>query len=199
MPINSEEVKKLREMTGVGIMTAKAALVEANGKMEKAIVLLRKKGEAKAAKRAGRQTTAGLVDAYVHQSRVGALVEVDCETDFVARTDDFKDFVHDVAMQVAATQAEYLNPADVPAKVVEKEKEIFTAEAVKDGKPPQAVAKIVEGKLQKFYQEVCLLKQPCIKNPERDVEGAMHDLISKMGENIVIKRFARYQLGEGSE
>lgn len=183
-------------MTGVGIMDAKKALEAAKGNLDKAVEHLRKKGQAKAASKADRETKAGLVEGYVHMNRVGSLVEVSCETDFVAKTDDFKSFVHELAMQVAAAHPRYLAPDEIPAKVLAKEKEIYTAELAKDNKPPQVVTKIVEGKLQKYYQEVCLLKQPCIKDPEQTVEEALQALIAKLGENIVIARFTRMELGQ---
>lgn len=196
MPVSSEEVKKLRDKTGIGIMDAKKALEESKGDIEKAIEYLRKKGQAKAASKADRETKAGVVEGYVHMGRVGALVEVDCETDFVAKTDDFKTFVHDVAMQIAAASPQYLMPSDVPKNVIDKEKEIYSAELGKENKPPQVITKIVEGKLQKFYQETCLMKQTCIKDPDQTVEAALQALIAKLGENIVITRFTRMELGE---
>lgn len=191
-----DKIKGIRDSTGAGMNDIKAALDEAGGDIDKAVTLLRKKGQLKAAKRAERSTGAGLVDAYVHMGRVGVLVEVGCETDFVARTDDFKNFVHEVAMQVAAASPLYLKPTDIPPDVIKKEKEVYAAELKAQNKPPQVVAKAVEAKLQKYYGEVCLLKQPGIKDADTTVEEAMQALIAKLGENIVIKRFSRFGLGE---
>lgn len=194
---NIEDVKKLREMTGAGFGSAKEALEEAGGNMEKAVELLRKKGLASAAKKAGRQARQGLIETYVHGGRIGSIVEVNCETDFVARTDDFKTFVRDVAMQVAASNPQYVTPEDIPEDAIEKEKEIY-AEEVK-GKQADVTEKIVAGKLEKFYAEVCLTRQTFIRDPEKTIEALTSELISKIGENVVIRRFVRYELGEASD
>lgn len=195
MPIDVQAVKALRDSTGAGMMDAKSALEEAKGDAEKAIEILRKKGIAKAGKKADRETTAGLVESYNHMGRVGAMVELACETDFVARTDDYKALAHDLAMQIAASNPLYTNPADVPKDVIAKESEIFIAEAKEQGKPEAVLEKIVAGKIEKYYQEVCLLKQPFIKDPDRSVEAVLTEAIAKLGENIVIRRFARFELG----
>jgi len=192
MAITPAEIKKLRDETGVGMMDAKKALEEAGGDRDKAIELLRKKGQSKAAKRAERTADAGLVEAYVHMGRVGAMVVVNCETDFVARTDDFKDFAHDVAMHVAAAAPQYLKPEDVPAEVVDKEKE-FYADDIK-GKPPEIAEKILNGKLEKFYEQSCLLNQPFIKDNDKTIIDYQTELIAKLGENIVIADFKRMEL-----
>lgn len=192
MSITPADIKKLRDETGVGMMDAKKALEEAGGDREKAIEVLRKKGQAKAAKRADRTADAGLVEAYVHMRRVGAMVVVNCETDFVARTDDFKDFAHDVAMHVAAAAPQYLKPEDVPSDVVDKEKEIY-ADDIK-GKPPEIAEKILNGKLDKFYEQSCLLNQPFIKDNDKTIADYQTELIAKLGENIVIADFKRMEL-----
>lgn len=196
MAVSVEEIKKLRERTGAGMMDAKAALEEANGDVEKAAEVLRKKGIAKAGKKADRATGAGLVDAYLHMGRVGAMVEVQCETDFVARTDDFKKFVQDVAMHVAAAAPQYVKPEDIPEDVLAKEKELFAAELKEQGKPADMLDKIVEGKMSKFYSEVCLLNQPYVKNDEQTVGEYLAENIGRLGENMIIARFARFGLGE---
>lgn len=192
-----EDVKKLREMTGAGFGSAKEALEEAGGDMDKAVEVLRKKGLASASKKAGREARQGLVEAYIHGGRIGAIVEVNCETDFVARTDDFKNFVKDIAMHVAASNPLYVSPEDVPEEVIEKEKEIYTEEVT--GKPAEVVSKIVEGKLEKYYSDVCLTKQAFIRDPDKTIEALTTELISKIGENVVIRRFTRYELGEASD
>jgi elongation factor Ts len=193
--IDVQAVKALRDSTGAGMMDAKVALEEAKGDAEKAVEILRKKGIAKAGKKADRETTAGLVESYNHMGRVGSMVELACETDFVARTDDYKTLAHDLAMQVAASNPLYTNPEDVPKDVLAKEREIFMAEAKEQGKPEAVLEKIAAGKLEKYYQEVCLIKQPFIKDPDRSVEDILTEAIAKLGENIVIRRFARFELG----
>jgi elongation factor Ts len=194
-----EQIKKIREKTGAGMSDIKSALEEAKGNSEKALEILRLKGQAKAAKKADRQTTAGLVEGYVHMGRVGALVELKCETDFVARTEDFKQFAHDVAMQVAAATPQYVKPEDIPAKVVKKERQLYEAELKTNpavaGKSAEVAKKIVEGKLQNYYEQVCLLNQSSIKEPDKTVLALLTELISKLGENIVISRFERMELG----
>ena len=188
-----EDIKKLREQTGAGMMKAKEALEASGGDFDKAVVWLREKGEATAAKKADRETRAGLVEGYVHSGRIGVLVEINCETDFVARTEDFKQFARDIAMQVAATNPEYLNPEAVPAEIVEREKGIYRKEAV--GKPEAVAEKIVEGKLAKYYEQVCLVNQPFVKDPDVTVGKLTTNLVAKLGENIVIRRYERMELG----
>jgi elongation factor Ts len=190
---NIEDIKKLRTMTGAGMMDAKNALEEAGDDLEKAIDVLRKKGVAQAAKKADREARNGVIEAYVHSGRIGVLVEVNCETDFVARTDDFKTFAHDVAMHIAAAAPEYVAPADVPESVVEKEKEIYAGEV--QGKPAEIMEKIVSGKLEKYYESVCLLRQPFVKDPDKSIQDLTTELVAKLGENIVIRRFERLELG----
>jgi elongation factor Ts len=199
MAPSAEQVKELRERTGAGVMDCKAALEASKGDMQGAIEHLRKKGLADAAKKAHREAKDGVVASYIHPgSKIGVLVEINCETDFVARTDDFQQLVKDVAMQVAAANPSYVSREDVPGAVVEKEREIYRQQMADQKKPPQVVDKIIEGKLEKFYAESCLLEQPFI----RDASGKtrLKDMVdqstSKMGERIVVKRFARFQVGE---
>jgi elongation factor Ts len=200
MEISAEQVKTLREKTGVGLMDCKEALKISGGDMDKAIDHLREKGLAKAQKRVGRAATEGAVAIYVHMGgKIATMVEVNCETDFVAKTDQFQAFTKDVAMQVTAANPSYVKREDVPEEVKEKEKGIYRKQAQESGKPDKILDKIAEGKLEKFFQEVCLLEQPFIKNPDVTVKGLLEDLISKMGENILIRRFVRYQLGETTE
>ncbi len=197
MTVSMELIKKLREMTGVGIMDCKKALIETDGDIEKAIEVLRKKGIATAKKREGRVAKEGKIYAYIHgEGRIGVLVEVNCETDFTARTEEFSQFVKDIAMQIAATAPLAVKREDLPKEVIEKEKEIYAEQARKAGKPEKIIDKIVQGKLEKFFNEVCLLEQPFIKNPEITVQDLLNELIAKTGENIVIRRFVRFQLGE---
>lgn len=193
MPVSIEEIKKLRDMTGAGMMNAKGALEQSNGDMDAAIAILRKAGQATAAKRGEREAKNGLVESYLHSGRIGVLVEVNCETDFVARTEDFKTFAHDVAMQIAATNPEYVRPEDVPEDVTRKEREIYASEA--EGKPAEVAEKIISGKLDKFYEGVCLIKQPSIKDDKQTIEQLTTDLVAKIGENVVIRRMARFELG----
>ena len=196
--IPAKLVKELRERTGAGMMDCKKALTETGGDMEKAIIYLREKGLAAAAKRAGRVAKEGLISAYIHPgNRVGVLVEVNCETDFVAKTDDFKSFVHDVTLQIAAARPECVSRDDLPAEMVAREKEILRAQARGEGKPENVVEKIVEGRMERFFKETCLLEQPFIKNPEITVRDLLNEVVARMGENIVIRRFVRYELGEG--
>jgi len=196
MSITAAMVKQLREKTGAGMMECKKALNEANGDFEKAIEILRKKGISAAEKRAGRAASEGIIGSYIHMDKIGVLVEVNCETDFVARTDDFRTLVKDIAMHIAAANPRYLSREDVPAEVIEKEKEIYK-EQIK-GKPEHIVDKIVEGKLEKFYNENCLLEQIFVKDPEqkKTIKDIVTEAIAKLGENIVVKRFVRFQLGE---
>jgi elongation factor Ts len=196
--ISAALVKELRERTGAGMMDCKRALAEMNGDLDKAIDYLREKGLAAAAKKAGRITAEGLVESYIHGGgRIGVLVEVNCETDFVAKTDEFKSLARDIAMQVAASKPEYVRREEVPAEVVEKEKEILAAQAANEGKPEKIIQRMVEGRIEKFYKEVCLLEQPFIKNPDITVSQMITESISKIGENISVRRFVRYELGEG--
>ncbi len=196
--ISADAVKELREKTGVGMMECKKALTESSGDFEKALTILRQKGLASASKKAGRSASQGLVGSYIHMDRIGVLVEVNCETDFVARTDDFRNLVKDIAMHIAAANPTYVSREDVPSSVVEAEKEIYRSQVT--GKPQQVVEKIVEGKLDKFFSESCLVDQIFIKDPEQKlkIKDLVVEKIAKLGENIIIKRFARFQVGERS-
>ncbi len=197
MVIDSKTVAELRAATGAGIVDCKKALDEAGGDMQKAAEALRKKGIAKAGSKGERVTKEGLVDSYIHGAgRVGVLVEVLCETDFVARTEQFKEFVHEVALQVSATSPLYVSPEQIPAEVLEKEKELAMAEFVGSSKPKEIVEKIAAGKLEKYYSEVCLLNQAYIKDEDKTVGELCKEMIAKTGENIQIKRFSRFALGE---
>ena len=196
MEITASMVKELRESTGAGVLDCKKALEEANGDFEKAIQVLRRRGLAIAAKKAGRATEEGLIEAYVHPGgRIAALIELNCETDFVARTEDFKGLAHDLAMQVAAIDPQYVAPEDIPPDVLEEEKAKYRAQAQEMGKPLPVVERIVEGRLKSFYNEVCLLRQPFIKDDDISVEELIAEKIAKLGENIVVRRFVRYELG----
>lgn len=198
MQIDAQEVKALREKTGAGMMDCKKALVEAGGDEEKAITILREKGLAAAAKRAGRIAAEGMVESYIHLGgRVGVLVEVNCETDFVARNEQFRTFVKDICLQIAATNPAYLSKDDVPAEVLEKERQILRTQALNEGKPEKVIDKIVEGRIEKFYKENCLLEQPFIRDQEVTIKDLLVSLIAKIGENIVIRRYSRFALGEG--
>lgn len=198
--ISASMVKELRERTGAGMMDCKKALNEANGDMDKAVELLREKGLAAAAKKAGRATAEGLVDAYIHgDGRIGVLVEVNIETDFAAKNEEFRTFVRDIAMQVAASKPEYVKREDVPAEVIEKEKEILKAQALNEGKPEKVIEKMVEGRLEKFFKEICLLEQPWIKDPDKTIKDLLTEKIATIGENINIRRFVRFERGEGLE
>lgn len=197
MEISAGAIKELRQRTGVGVMDCKKALVECAGNVNEAIEFLRKKGLAKAAKRAGRETAEGLITAYIHPgAKIGVLVDVNCETDFVARTEDFQNLAKDIAMHIAAMNPIAISREDVPEEVIEKEKEILRAEASTSGKPEKVVDKIVEGRLEKFFAEQCLLEQAYIKNPDITVKDYLYAIIAKVGENISVRRFTRYQLGE---
>jgi elongation factor Ts len=200
MEISAQMVKDLREKTGAGMMDCKTALTESAGDEEKAVEILRKKGLSRAAKRAGRAAKEGMVGSYIHMGgKIGVLVEVNCESDFVARTDDFVSFVKDIAMQVAASNPQYLMTQDVPEEVLAKEREIYRAQVLESKKPENVIEKIVEGKVKKFYTEVCLLDQPFVKDPDISVGDYLTNMIAKIGENMVIRRFVRFQLGEGLE
>ncbi|MDQ7064267.1 MAG: translation elongation factor Ts [candidate division KSB1 bacterium] len=196
MSISAADVKALRERTGAGIMDCKKALAETNGDVEKAIEYLRKKGAALAQKKQGRATNEGLIEAYIHPgSRLGVLVEVNCETDFVAKTDDFRQLARDIAMQIAATNPIAVRREDVPQEVIEREKDIFREQMRNQNKPDHIIEKIVEGKLEKFYQENVLLEQHFVKNPDKTVKELITDAIAKLGENIGVRRFVRFELG----
>lgn len=200
MDINATLVKELREKTGVGMMDCKKALAEAEGDIQRAIDYLRKKGIATAKKRSGRATSEGQIASYIHAGgKIGVLVEVNSETDFSAKTQDFSDFVKNIAMQVAASNPLSVDREGLPADVLEKEKEIYATQAKESGKPEKVIEKMVEGKMKKFYSEACLLEQPYVKNPEITVQDLLNELIAKTGESIVIRRFARFQLGESDE
>lgn len=200
MAITASAVKELREKTGVGMMDCKNALTEANGDIEKAIELLRERGLAAAAKKGGRIAAEGIVESYIHMGgRIGVLIEVNCETDFAAGTDDFKAFVRDIAMQVAASNPTYVSRDEVDPATIEKEKEILRAQALNEGKPEKIVDKMVEGRIEKYYKEVCLLEQPFIKDNDKTVQDIIHDKIATIGENINVRRFTRYEMGEGIE
>ena len=199
MSISAAQVKELKERTGAGMLDCKKALMETDGDVEKAVNLLREKGLSKAAKKAGRIAAEGLIDAYIHGGRIGVLIEVNSETDFVAKTDEFKRFVRDMAMQVAASNPKYVSREDVPKEEVEKEKEILIQQALNEGKPEHIAEKIVEGRLEKFYEQICLLDQPFIREPSIKVQDLLNEKIAKIGENIKIRRFVRYEVGEGLE
>lgn len=198
MEVSLEMIKELREKTGAGVMEVKRALQEANGDMEKAITVLREKGLVKAAKKASRITKEGIIESYIHTgSKLGVLVEINCETDFVARTDEFKNLAKDICLQVAGMNPLYIRKEDIPEEVIEREKSIYMAQLEKEGnKPPHVLEKIINGRLEKFYEEVCLLEQPFVRNPEIKVKDLIAEAISKLGENIVIRRFTRYVVGE---
>jgi len=198
--ITAAQVKELREKTNAPMMDCKQALTEAKGDMENAVILLRKKGVATAAKKAARVTSEGSVASYIHAGgKIGVLVEVNCESDFVARTDDFKDLVHDIAMHIAASDPRYIRKEDVSADAFEKEKDIYRAQAAQTGKPAAVIEKIVEGKMGKFYEEVCLYEQPFIKDQTITVSQLIATVIGKLGENISVKRFARFKVGDVGE
>jgi elongation factor Ts len=195
--ISAESVKTLRARTGAGIMDCKEALAETNGDMEKAIEHLRKKGIATAQKRAARATSEGVVQSYIHLGgKIGVIVEVNCETDFVAKTNDFKEFAKNIAMHIAASRPLGIVPEDVPPAVVDKEKEIYRHQAREMGKPENMLEKIVDGKLSKFYKDSCLMQQPYVRNPDLSIADVLNDMIAKTGEKITINRFARFQIGE---
>lgn len=200
MDITAAMVKELRERTGAGMMDCKKALKETDGNMDKAIDFLREKGLAAAAKKEGRIAAEGIVDSYIHMGgTVGVLVEVNCETDFVAKTDDFKELVHDIALQIAAAAPEFVDRTEVPAANLEHEKEILRAQALNEGKPEKIVDRMVEGRVEKYYKEVCLLEQPFVKNPDVTIQQMITEKIAKIGEKITVRRFTRYKMGEGLE
>jgi len=200
MNISATQVKELREKTGAPMMDCKQALTEAKGDMEQAVVVLRKKGVSVAAKKATRVTSEGSVASYIHAGgKIGVLVEINCETDFVARTEDFKELVHDIAMHIAASDPKFVRKEDVTPEAYEREKDIYRAQAIASGKPANIAEKMVEGKMAKFYEEVCLLEQPFIKDQTVSIAQLIATKIGKLGENIAVRRFARFKVGEAGE
>ena len=198
--ITAQQVKELRETTCAGMMDCKKALVETNGDMEKAIDYLREKGLATAAKKSGRIAAEGIVESYIHAGgKIGVMIEVNCETDFVAKTPEFHSFVRDLAMQIAAANPAYLSRDEVPLSILDHEREVLRAQALNEGKPEKIIDKMVEGRVNKFYAENCLLEQAFIKDPDKSVTDIVNGQISKIGENIIVRRFVRYQMGEGLE
>jgi elongation factor Ts len=198
--ITAAQVKELRDRTGAGMMDCKKALQACDGDIEKAIDELRTKGLAKAAKRSSRIASEGIVYSYIHGGgRIGVLVEVNCETDFVAKTDQFKELAKDIAMQIAASNPAYIRREEVPEEVLNREREVLRAQALEEGKPEKIVEKMVEGRLDKFFKEQCLLEQAFIKDPDKSVQDLLHEAIATIGENIAVRRFARYEVGEGIE
>jgi elongation factor Ts len=200
MAVSASAVKELREKTGAGMLDCKKALEEANGDLTKASEILREKGLAAAANKAGRIATEGVVESYIHGGgRIGVLVEINCETDFVAKTDQFREFARDIAMQIAAANPKYVSREEVSQEELDKEREILKAQALNEGKPANIVEKMVEGRLGKYYEEYCLLEQSFIKDPDKTIATLLKEKISTIGENISIRRFVRYELGEGLE
>lgn len=200
MAVSASAVKELRERTGAGMLDCKKALDETNNDIEKAIAFLREKGLAAAANKAGRIATEGVVESYIHAGgRIGVLVEINCETDFVAKTEQFRDFARDIAMQIAAANPKFVRREEVSSEELEKEREILKAQALNEGKPEKIVEKMVEGRISKYYEEFCLLEQSFIKDPDKTISTLLNEKISKIGENISIRRFVRYELGEGLE
>jgi elongation factor Ts len=200
MHIDAKIVKALREKTGAGMMDCKKALQEAEGNEEKAIDILREKGLSAAAKRSGRVANQGIIDSYIHLGgRIGVIVEVNCETDFVARNDEFREFVRNICLQVAATNPSYLKREEVPESILDKERQIISAQALNEGKPEKVIEKIVEGRLDKYFRENCLLDQNYVKDEDVTIGTLLTNLIAKIGENIVIRRFSRFEIGEGLE
>ena len=197
--ITADQVKKLRDATGAGMMECKAALIEANGNMEEATTILRKRGLAQATKKAGRSTNEGLIGSYIHMGgKIGVLVEVNCESDFVARTEDFQGLAREIAMHVAAASPQYVRREEVPADVLDRERAIYRGQMEGQNKPPQVIEKIVEGKLNSFYEQVCLLDQPSIRDPKVTIGQTVQAAIAKLGENISVARFVRFKLGENA-
>lgn len=200
MSITAAQVNELRKITGAGLMDCKKALTETNGDIEQAVDYLRKKGLAAASKKAGRAATEGAVGSYIHAGgKIGVLVEVNCETDFVARNDNFQVFVKDIAMHIAAASPQFVRREEVPAEILEREKEIYRAKARETGKPENIIEKIIEGQVNKFYAEICLLEQSFVKDSDKTVQQFLNETISSIGENISVRRFARFVLGEGLE
>jgi len=199
MSITASMVKELREKTGAGMMDCKKALTDANGNMDKATEILREKGLAAVAKKAGRIAAEGVVESYIHGGRIGVLVEVNSETDFVAKNQEFKDFVRDVALHIAAANPLYVSKNEVEQETIEKEKEILRKQALNEGKPEKIVDKMVEGRIEKYYKEVCLLEQPFVKNPDITIGELLTEKVAKIGELLTIRRFVRFEVGEGIE
>jgi len=199
MSISAKMVKELREKTAAGMMDCKKALTETNGDMDKAIEFLREKGLSKAAKKSGRLASEGLVESYIHGGRIGVLVEVNSETDFVAKNEEFQTFVKDVAMHIAAENPLYVKKEEVPEEVIQKEKDFLTKQALAEGKPEKIVEKMVEGRISKYYSEICLLEQSYVKDPDKTVGDLLNEKIARIGENLSIRRFARFEVGEGLE
>lgn len=197
--ITAAMVKELRTVTAAGMLDCKKALVETDGDLDKAIDFLRKKGLSKAAKKSDRIAAEGIVATYIHGNRIGVIIEVNSETDFVAKNEEFQNFAKDVAMQIAAQNPAYIKPEDVPADVIEKEKSILRDQALNEGKPEKIVDKMVEGRIKKFYDENCLLNQSFIKDTDKTIQDLLNELIAKIGENLIIRRFTRYEVGEGLE
>jgi elongation factor Ts len=196
MTISPSQVKELREKTGAGMMDCKRALEETGGDSDKALVILREKGLAAAAKREGRQASEGIAEAYIHPGgKIGVLVEVNCETDFVARNEDFQKLSREIAMQIAASNPTYVDRSQVPEEVIEQEKEIFRQKALNEGRPAAAIEKIVGGQVEKFYETVCLLDQPYVRDPKKKVQDLLNEAVAKIGERIVVRRFVRYRVG----
>ncbi len=200
MEITAAQVKQLRDLTGAGMMECKAALTEAKGDMDEANTILRKRGLAQATKKAGRSTNEGLIGSYIHMGgKIGVLVEINCESDFVARTEDFQNMAREIAMHIAAASPLYVRREDVPADVLERERSIYRAQMDGQNKPPQVIEKIVEGKLNSFYEQVCLLDQPSIRDPKVTIGQLVQSAIAKLGENIGVPRFVRFKLGESAQ
>lgn len=199
MAISASLVKELREMTGAGMMDCKNALAETNGDIEAAVKLLREKGIAKASKKSDRIAAEGVIASYIHGGRIGVIVEINSETDFVAKNSEFQEFAKDIAMQIAASAPKYVAIEEVPGEVIESEKEILRHQALNEGKPANIVEKMIEGRISKFYKEVCLLEQPFVKDPDKSVQQLLNEKIAVIGEKISIRRFTRYELGEGIE
>ena len=200
MAITASDVNALRQKTGVGMMDCKKALTEANGDMDKAIEILREKGMAAAAKKAGRIAAEGVVDSYIHMGgKVGVLVEVNCETDFVARGDQFKALVHDIALQIAASKPTYITKEEVPESVLDEEKKILKIQAMNEGKPEAIAEKMVQGRIKKYYEDFCLLEQPFVKDPSKTIGQLITEAVAAIGEKITVRRFARFEMGEGLE
>jgi elongation factor Ts len=198
MEITSAMVKELRERTGAGMMDCKKALTESCGDADKAVDVLREKGLAAAAKKAGRIAAEGIVDSYIHMGgRIGVLVEVNCETDFVAKTDNFKALVHDIAMHIAASNPQYVQREEVPTEALDKEREVLRAQALNEGKPEKIVDKMVDGRIEKYYKDTCLMEQPYVKDPDKSIKDLIGEATAAIGEKITIRRFARYERGEG--
>lgn len=199
MEITASMVKELRETTGAGMMDCKKALVETNGNIDEAVKYLREKGIAKAAKKMDRVASEGIISSYIHGGRIGVIVEINSETDFVAKNAEFQEFGKDIAMQVAAANPLYVRIDEVPAEAIEKEREILRNQALNEGKPAQIVDKMVEGRIAKYYKEVCLLEQPFIKDPDKTIDQLLKEKIAVIGENLSIRRFSRFEVGEGLE